>query len=44
MFIGEIVEIGFIEPIELPETRPSEWERENEPTAPRPVQEPVPAR
>ena len=36
MFIGEIEEIGTIEPIEMPETRPAE-----EPAVP--AEEPVPA-
>jgi hypothetical protein len=37
MFIGEIEEIGVIEPVSMPETEPV-----SEPVAP--VEEPVPAR
>lgn len=42
MFIGEIEEIGVIEPLVVPETVPAEHERETEPAEPRRVEEPVP--
>lgn len=41
MFIGEIEEIGVIEPLVVPEVLPVE--RESEPAEPRRVEEPVPA-
>jgi hypothetical protein len=39
MFIGEIEEIGVIEPLVVPEPIPAETEREET----QPVREPVPA-
>lgn len=41
MFIGEIEEVGVIEPLAVPETHPGE--RETEPVDPRRVEEPVPS-
>jgi hypothetical protein len=41
MFIGEIEEIGVIEPLVVPESLP--LERESEPADRRRVEEPVPA-
>jgi hypothetical protein len=42
MFIGEIQEVGIIEPLVVPETLPAERETTESPI-PRRVEEPVPA-
>jgi hypothetical protein len=44
MYIGEIEEIGIIEPLTIPESKPVETDPDHEQTAPRKIEEPVPAR
>lgn len=43
MYIGEIEEIGVIEPISLPESQPAETDPEND-VVPLRIEEPVAAR
>jgi hypothetical protein len=44
MYIGEIEEIGIIEPVTVPESEPAEADREFDGVVPLPIEEPVPAR
>lgn len=44
MYIGEIEEVGIIEPVEIPESQPAEVEPDREGAVSRKVEEPVPAR
>lgn len=43
MYIGEIEEVGVIEPVVVPESRPAEVPAEPVTTAPSRFEEPVPA-
>jgi hypothetical protein len=43
MFIGEIEEVGVIEPVVVPESRPAEAPGEPVTAAPGRIEEPVPA-
>jgi hypothetical protein len=44
MYIGEIEEIGVIEPISVPESQPAEADPQPDGVVPLRIEEPVPAR
>jgi hypothetical protein len=44
MHIGEIQEVGIIEPLTIPEVQPTEVDPADEGALPRRIEEPVPAR
>jgi hypothetical protein len=44
MYIGEIEEVGIIEPVAMPESQPAETDPDREGAVPRKVEEPLPAR